>query len=295
MTGISSRIFAAAAPAVLFAAVFLLSALPGGQVASAQTLERVEDRGRFVIGMRTDAPPFSYIGPDGKPAGFTLMLCEAVVRAVMEAEGLSALDVQLVPVSAEERFEKVAAGEIDLLCGASTITLSRREIVDFSIPVFVDGASFMTVDGGPGSVAELAGQKIAVRAGTTAERALSAAMAEMGAEVDIHPVEDHADGVALVLSGGAAAYFGDRAILLYQALLSGQAPLLQVSETQFTLEPYALAMARGDTEFRLLVDRVLADLYRSGQVMTFFRQSFGERAKLSQDLQRMFMMNALPE
>jgi len=59
-----------------------------------------------------------------------------------------------------------------MLCGATTATLSRRALIDFSLPVFVDGASVLFRAGGPKNFEDLAGHKIGVRAGTTTEEAL---------------------------------------------------------------------------------------------------------------------------
>lgn len=43
-------------------------------------------------------------------------------------------------VPADQRFESVPDGKIDILCDPSTVTLPRREMVDFSLPTFLDGA-----------------------------------------------------------------------------------------------------------------------------------------------------------
>jgi hypothetical protein len=52
---------------------------------------------------------------------------------------VSALAVEWVPVTLEGRFRDVQQGKVDLLCGADTVTLARREEVSFSIPVFPGG------------------------------------------------------------------------------------------------------------------------------------------------------------
>jgi len=68
-----------------------------------------------------------------------------------------------------------------------------------------------------------------------------------------------------------------------------------VSERQFTFEPYALALARGDDDFRLLVDTTLSALYRSGRIDQIFAASFGPKANQSDILRALYVINGLPK
>ncbi len=49
---------------------------------------------------------------------------------------------------------------------------------------------------------------------------------------------------------------------------------LLIAKDYLTREPYALALARGDDDFRLLVDRTLARLYRSPAIDKIFAAEF---------------------
>ena len=51
---------------------------------------------------------------------------------------------QYVLVPADQRFEAVRDGQVDILCDPSSVTLPRREMVDFSLPTFVDGAGVIS-------------------------------------------------------------------------------------------------------------------------------------------------------
>ena len=115
--------------------------LASGVVAG--TLERIRDNGVFKIGYREDTPPFSYKNSIGERTGYSLDLCRAVAAHVKKELGLAKMSVEYVSVTAENRFKAVQSGRVDLLCGATTATLDRRELVDFSVPTFVDGASVL--------------------------------------------------------------------------------------------------------------------------------------------------------
>ena len=261
--------------------------------AQAQTLDRVRDSGTFRIGFREDAAPFSYRDQLGEAVGYSVELCRAVAANVKTALGLAEIAVEYVPVTTEDRFQAVQDGRIDILCGASTVTLSRRKLVDFSLMTFIDGAGVLLREGGPDSFEGLAGMTVGVRSGTTTEAALEGALAQQRLAVDVVPVASHDEGLARLEAGEIEAYFGDRAILIYLLLRSGSEELW-VSDRQFSFEPYALALTRGDDDFRLLVDATLSELYGSGAIEQFFTAAFGAKAKPSDMLKALYVINQLP-
>ena len=98
-----------------------------------------------------------------------------------------------------------------------------------------------------------------------------------------------------LVSGDLAAYFADRAILIFLAMGSEGGEGLRLSEQYFTHEPYALALPRGDNEFRLVVDRTLSRIYRSGDIKQIFANSFGANAAQSDLLKALYVISSLPE
>jgi ABC-type amino acid transport substrate-binding protein len=273
-----------------FAAILLL-----GAAAQAQTLERIRDTGTFKLGYREDAAPFSFKDALGEPAGLSVELCRLIAAAAKAALGLEEIAIQYVAVGTEDRFQAVQEGRIDILCGATTVTLARRELVDFSLFTFVDGAAVLLRADGPDDLAGLAGQKIGVRGATTTEDALRDALAELEINAEVITVASHDEGLRQLEAGDIAAYFGDQAILIFLATGSAAPEKLKLSDRQLTFEPYALALARGDADFRLLVDRTLAGIYRSGLIDQLFTNAFGRNADPSPALRALYLINALEE
>ena len=260
----------------------------------AQTLERIKDSGTFKIGYREDALPFSYKNPLGEPAGYSVDLCRAIAEGAREALRLDQLELAYVPVTTEDRFQAVQDGRIDLLCGATTVTLGRRERVDFSLFTFIDGAGVLMPPDGPETFEGLAGKKIGVRGATTTEEALRITLERLSMDAEVISVASHDEGLAKLEAGEIAAYFADHTILLYLGSKS-QMEGLWISERQFTHEPYALALTKGDSEFRLLVDTVLSRLYRSGQIEKVFINAFGDRAEPTGLVRALYVISGLPE
>ena len=263
--------------------------------AEAATLEVIRDSRQIRIAYREDAPPFSVLGADYKAAGFMVDLCGAVAQHIGQQLSITDLKLVYVPVTAANRFEAIGQGRADLLCEATTATLARREIVDFSIPTFVDGASLMIRAGGPDDLKSMAGRKVGVLGGTTTETALRATFRRDGIEAEIVPVTSHRDGVGLLDDDKVVAYFADRAILMYVAAQSKAPAQLRIADQYLTQEPYALALPRGDGAFRLAVDRALSRIYRSGEIVRIFRATFGADSKPSSLLQSLFITAGLPD
>ena len=263
--------------------------------ASAATLEQIAQNKTVRIAYRDDAPPFSYKGKGGQPAGYVIDLCGAVVKKLAEQLKLPTLDIVYVPVTAVDRFDAIAKGKADILCEPTTQTLARRDQVDFSIPTFVDGAGLMIRGDGPHSLAALAGKKIGVLAGTTTETELRNSLKDAGINAEVIPANTHEDGLAMLDDGKVSAYFADRAILVFLAQQSAAPGKLLLADNYLTIEPYALALPRGDENFRLAVDRALSHIYRSGEIAQIFSKTFGGKAKPSQIVQTLYLISALPD
>jgi ABC-type amino acid transport substrate-binding protein len=262
--------------------------------AGAATLDRVRESGTLKIGYREDAAPFSFADKSGLPAGYTLALCDAVLAALRKELQRDDIKPEYVLVTADDRFEAVKSGKIDLLCGATTVTLERRKEVDFSLITFVTGSSVLYRKDGPSNFLELVGKKVGVRAGTTTEDGLKHALQEAGIEAQVVAVQSHEEGRDMLEKGEIEAYFADRAILAMLGAQSTQPENLVLSDRFFSYEPYALALQRGDSDFRLMVDSTLARLYRSQAIGRIYQASFG-KAHMSDLLRATYTLQALPE
>jgi len=278
----------------------------------ATTLERIRARGSLKLGYRTDAQPFSFQDASGQASGYSVALCGKVAEQVKATLALPALAVEWVPVTLESRFADLRDGKVDLLCGADTATLTRRQEVSFSIPIFPGGIGAvvhtdaparlqLVLEGRPlpneplwrGRPAEVLQHKtFSAVAGTTTASWLTGRIDKLGIIATESPVESYDAGVELVLDRHTDALFGDRAILLAAVKRSRAADELIVLDRRFTLEPIALTLARGDEDFRLLVDRTLSQLYATGEFGQLFTETFGEP---DENMLLFFRISALPE
>jgi glutamate/aspartate transport system substrate-binding protein len=260
------------------------------------TLKKIKTSGTLTIGYRESAPPFSFMGPDKQPVGYSIDLCIHVAGVVQKKLGLANLKINWVPVTAENRIQMVVRRKVDIECSTTTASLSRQEQVDFSLMTFVDGGSLLTTAGANlRALTDLVGKRIAVIPGTTTEKALADFLKEESVTVQTVRVKDHAAGLAALELGLAEAFASDRAILIGLTLASKDPTRFFLANFLFSYEPYGLMVSRNDPAFRLAVNRALAGLYRSGGVDPIYERWFGPFGKPNEAIHIMYRLNGLPE
>jgi ABC-type amino acid transport substrate-binding protein len=135
-------------------------------------------------------------------------------------------------------------------------------------------------------------QTFSVVKGTTSEGWLAGRAKDFQIAAKVAPVESYDVGVQRVLDRTVNVFFGDRALLLDAVKRSPSGRDLVVVDRLFTHEPLALALPRGDEDFRLLVDRTLSRLYRSGEIGAIYAKWCGEP---DENALTFFRWNALPD
>jgi glutamate/aspartate transport system substrate-binding protein len=260
------------------------------------TLKKIKTSGVLTIGYLESAPPFSFPGPDKRPVGYSIELCLRVASGVEKQLGLASLKLEWVPVTAANRIDMVAGGKVDIECSTTTASLSRQERVDFSLMTFVDGGGLLIKsDANLRTITELTGKRIAIIPGTTTEKALTEQLKKEFITVEIVSVKDHVAGLAALENGTADAFASDRGILIGLVATSKEPTLFALANVVFSYEPYGFMLRRNDAAFRLVVNRALAALYRSGDIAEIYERWFGAFGKPSPAIQAMYLLNGLPE
>jgi len=277
------------AAAILLAVAFAGAALaPRAEAASpAPTLETVKKAGKIKLGYLADVRPFSFRDESGNAAGYSVDLCKKVAGELKAT-------IDWVPVTSESRFAALRDGKVDLLCGADTATLARRKEMSFSIAIFPSGVGALLRTDAPPALSQalserpgpggplwrgtptqqlLQAQTFAVVAGTTSEKTLNDRIEQFKLIAKVMTVKDHASGVQAVIERKANVFFADRPILLDAAKRN---PGLKVLDRRFTIEPLALALRRGDEDFRLAVDQTLSRAYAAADFRAAYARWFGE-------------------
>jgi ABC-type amino acid transport substrate-binding protein len=280
--------------------LLVLAALLSSASAMAQgTLDRIRERGELRIGYRADARPLSF-EENGAPAGYSVDLCKRIAAGIGEQLSMPAMKATYVKVTVDNRFDALVRGDIDIECGATSITLQRMERVDFTLMTFVTGGTFLSkADSRVGSAADLAGKRVAVPRGTSTATALQSYLRENSIDARVVMVDDRDSGMSRLQRGDVDAVAGDQIVLLGNALAALEADKnanFSFADELFSYEPYAFMVRRDDADFRLAVNRELAEMFRDGDQAPIYQNWVGSNGvKASPMLIAMYLVQGLSE
>jgi len=282
----------------LVATSLLLLALTGPVLAqeTKPTLDKIRDKGTIQLGYRETSRPFSFLGSDGQPAGYSVDLCKQVAAVLKQALRLNDLKVSWVPVTPADRATKVANGAVDLECGSTTVTFDRMRQVAFSHMTFVDGGSILaTTSSGIRGVKDLNGKRVGLIPNTTTEKSLATALAALSVKAQIVNVTEHREGLQGLEAGRLDAYASDHLLLAGLLSTAKDPAALALSENYFSYEPYALMLRRGDTNFQIQVDRALSAVYRTGVIVEIYERWFGSFNDISPLMRSLYLLHSWPD
>lgn len=264
-----------------------------------ETLSRIKETGEFRIGYVPDAAPLSFEDDEGTVIGYSIDLCRHIASNIRFELGLEELEVKFVPlVAMEERISAIENGDVDIECGATTVTLSRRERVDFTLMTFITGSAVLSRKSDPISAIDgLDKTRIAVVGGTTTEDVLRRVAEVNDFRIKLELIHTHDEGMKLLNKGRVDGYASDRAMLIGQVFRnSNMANDYAMTRSALSFEPYAFMIRRGDTEFRLTADRALASLFRTARIRRIYQNWFGRYGEpLSPIVEAMYQFQAVGE
>jgi glutamate/aspartate transport system substrate-binding protein len=281
------------------AVLALVGAALAGSCATAEPidgrLKLVQETAAVRIAYRTDSRPFSFLDTPGRPTGYTIELCERIVKALERQLG-KALGIKWVAVDTRTRFDTIVNGEVDMECGSTTVSLSRLKLVDFSSFVFAESTGVLVrSDKGLIQFDDMAGRRIGIIPGSTNAQAIRTQLDRRKLSATLVEFRDRDAGVAALARGDIEGFATDKVVLLAMAQALGPRDFTMLPE-DLSFEPFAIMLPRGDWAFRLAVNTALAQIFRSGDVLDLYSKYFSAfAARPSLFLGAVFTFGALPE
>ena len=278
----------------LLVAVALLS---GAALAeNPDTLAKIRAAKSITVAFSADSLPFSFVGSDNQPAGYSIDLCKRVIAALGRATGVGDLKINWMVDTVPNRIALVAGGKADMECANTTESLARLQQVDFSNLIFVDGGGFLVrADSDVNGFGDLAGKSIAVTTGTTTQKRLEKVLKDRLINAKVVEVKDGVEGVAMLESKAVAAFASDKIKLVGLAAQAKDPKMFALLSEDLSFEPYAFMLPRNDSAFRLEVNRALTQVYLSGEIDPIFNKWLGPLGRPSGLLAAMYLLNAIPE
>jgi ABC-type amino acid transport substrate-binding protein len=218
------------------------------------------------------------------------------IRVRLEKKLAKPIRLEKNEVNPENRVRLVANRTIDVECGSTTFTRSRDETVDFSINFFFTGDQLLVKKGsGIKGVADVAGKRVGVLRGSTAEKALRASQPK----ADVVAFQDHPAALLAVDQGRIVAYANDGILLAGLAARTKNPKDYEVVGDFFSKEPYSCMVPENDSKWRDFVNHTFMELIDSGKFFQLYDKWFGERGVLpypmSDKVRNYMIMQSMPE
>ncbi|MDI7864457.1 transporter substrate-binding domain-containing protein [Rhizobiaceae bacterium n13] len=213
------------------------------------------------IGMAPEPyPPFEWKEADGTWKGFEIDFGKALCAKMGE-------ECVIVEIAWDGIIPALQAKKIDMILNSMTITEERQKIIDFSVPYYSTGASFI---GPKGTTLEptaesLQGKVIGVQAATTHAAYVEEKFKDV-AEIRTYPTQDEAN--ADLIAGRLDTVVADKVALdefLKSADASGLAMLADVPAEDGGDKHVGIAIRKEDAALKAKVDAAITEIVKSGE------------------------------
>ncbi len=248
-------------------AVALFMSLIAGLFAvsvSAQTLEAVKARGRVIVGIQGDNPPYGFLSSQGGNDGYDA----GVAKLFGEFLGLP---VEFFIVTNPNRIAALQTGKVDILFSTLSMTAERAKSLQYSKPYAEQPFTVLAAKTADiKSIAALKGKVVGVPKGSLMDIQLT----KLAKESEIRRFDDDSATVQALLSGQADAVGGS---MFYAARLDQQAP--GKFENKFsTGSLYIGAGTRsGDKQWNATVNSFIAQIVANGKLDALYQKWFNTK------------------
>ena len=247
-----------------------------GAVAQDGTLGKIKSSGTITVGHRDVSDPFSYLDDKQQPVGYAMDLCARIVDAVKAELKMPNLKVNYQLVTSANRIQLLANGTIDMECGSTTNNAARQEQVWFAITHFLTPNRWAArKSSNIKSINDLKGKTVVFTAGTTNIKQITELNAAKNLGMNIISANGHAEAFQMVATGRAVAFAMDDVLLAGLIAKSGNPADFEITAEPISLpEPYGIMVRKDDKPFKALADRVISDIYKSGQINAIYEKWF---------------------
>ena len=269
----------------------LLAWVAAASAAETATLEAIRARGHLLCGIGEPQAGLSQVGSDGERSGLDAEFCTALAAAVFGSKDA----VKFWPLSANDRFKALQAGDVDVLARGATWTLSRDTELGarFTGVLFYDGQGFLTRRGNAvASVLELSGASVCALPGAMGEQAVAAYFTAQRMRYQIVAQDNWDDLVKAYMAGSCTVLTGDVS-LLAQARSKFKTPGDHIILPELiTKEPLGPAVRQDDAQWFAVVRWTLMALIEAEELGLTSANVDSQRASTDPSIRRFLGLEA---
>ena len=191
-----------------------------------QSLEKVKQAGEFVLGLDDSFPPMGFRSKDNQ-----------IVAARLGVK------LRAQPISWDAKEQELNTGKIDCIWNGLSVDSSRAKAMNLTGAYLNNRMIFTVKDASLSTLASLAGKKIAVQNGSTAQKILDASNVGKAA-AKILPFDDNQTALLDLDKGGVDAVFLDEIVAKYW--ITSNSKSFKVLSEGLSDEVYAVAFRKKD-------------------------------------------------
>lgn len=250
--------------AVIIGAVLWASAAAAQGSPPTSRLTAIKERGEFIAGIHFDYPPYGFIGKDGQPTGLVVEVANYFATKL-------GVRLKIVEVTSKSRIPLIVNGTIDAEIAATTPTVARDEVVDFSIPYLWLGTTLLVrKDSDIKTAKDASPPKLtaAVQGGVLGDQFLQA-----NPNGKLVWFQNYSQAVLAVQNKRADALSISRLAAI--AFLK-ENPDLKIIDEDFFRDPGAIAFQENDSKWRDWINQTLQEMWCKGEFRKAYEKFLGE-------------------
>lgn len=241
-----------------------LGAVQGvAQAEQSVTPQQIKERGKLIVGVFSDKPPFGFVDEKGQYVGFDTDLAKRFAKDLLG----DASKIEFVVVEPASRIPYLQSNKVDLILANMTVTPERAQVVDFTNPNLKVATQVIVPAKSPiATLADLKGQQVIVTKGTTADIFLT----KHRPDVNLIKFEKNSESLQALKDGRGAAYAQDNLVLF--AWSKNNPGFRIITEKLEPDAPIAPAVKKGNTELQAWVNQELAALGKEKYLLKLYDQ-----------------------
>ncbi len=228
----------------------------------------VKSRGKWLIGVKCDTPPFGWQDTSGRNRGYDV----EVARQFAKWAFGSASKVDFTCTTTASRIGTLTAGRVDIIISTLTWTAEREKTIDYSSPYY--GAAGKLLVKNAVTVGKLStwmkGKKVVSTSGSIYDRWIKNCFKDTTFQV----VSSPSAGVLAVKNGQVDALMYDDAFLVGVA---ANDPELKMASSKFLDVPWGVGIRKGETDMKRWVDAAIKGMKARDQFWAILKRTIPRR------------------
>lgn len=249
--------------------VLSLTACGSRNEGSDSSLKYIKDNKKLILGLDDSFAPMGFRDSSGNIVGFDIDLATAVCEKL-------GVELVLQPIDWKTKEVELNTKNIDCIWNGFSVTDERLQNLTMSIPYMDNSISLVVVNGSQiKTMADMAGKKLAVQSGSSAEEALNeeenkAFKDSLG---EVISLSDYTTALLDLETGSSDAVLMDSVMANYMINELGKNYV--VLDDSLVAEEYAVGFRKGDEALCKAVEDAFKELKKDGTLEKISKKWFG--------------------